>query len=368
MAIIITFSVLMNEFLFVFSTISKTKANVQVISACVVLLFILFCGFIIPPNVIPDYFVWIYWYNPLAWAYRALLVNEYRSPLYSEDEADDILSFIGMVDINGKPMEQEWVLYCFVYMLLHIFLSILMSAIGLSKVRVTGSDSGAVQSLIPIANIGGVSPASSLQLSFKPVSLTFENICYDVTTSTGKEEIRLLHNVNGVFRSGRMTALMGESGAGKTTLMDVIAMRKTSGTVQGEVRLNGFLQDSDTFRRCSAYVEQFDVQTPQLTVRETVLFSSRLRLDERKVKNDEDKVNFADQVLQTLELTSLADCLVGSDEEGGLSFEQRKRLSIAIELAVCSSTFSMKMLHLSANYFLIPSLNRLLRQFCSWTR
>jgi ABC-type multidrug transport system ATPase subunit len=54
-----------------------------------------------------------------------------------------------------------------------------------------------------------------------------------------------------------MRALMGSSGATKTTLMDVIATRKTFGTIQGEVRLNQYLQDEDIFRRCSGYVEQF---------------------------------------------------------------------------------------------------------------
>uniref|UniRef100_H3GE30 ABC transporter domain-containing protein n=1 Tax=Phytophthora ramorum TaxID=164328 RepID=H3GE30_PHYRM len=39
---------------------------------------------------------------------------------------------------------------------------------------------------------------------------------------------------------GSITALMGSTGAGKTTLMDVIAGRKTSGTVQGKVLLNGY--------------------------------------------------------------------------------------------------------------------------------
>lgn len=50
------------------------------------------------------------------------------------------------------------------------------------------------------------------------------------------------------------------SGAGKTTLMDVIAMRKSSGVVIGEILVNGFQQEKDTFRRVSGYVEQFDVQ------------------------------------------------------------------------------------------------------------
>eukprot|EP00980_Cylindrotheca_fusiformis_P012581 scaffold3084_cov144-Cylindrotheca_fusiformis.AAC.29 len=335
MGVIVTFSVLMNEFLFTFATIAKTKADVQVIAACLVLFFILFCGFIIPPNVIPNYFVWIYWYNPLAWGYRALLINEYRSSFYSMAEGDQILKFIGFVDGNGNPMGREWILYGVIYMLCHICLTLLLSALCLSKIRVS-SNSGAAGDEVVFTE-ESADETQSFRISFKPVTLTFENICYDVTSSKGKEELRLLHNVNGAFQAGHMCALMGSSGAGKTTLMDVIAMRKTSGTIQGEVRLNGYLQDENIFRRCSGYVEQFDVQTPQLTVRETVLFSARLRLDERKVNSEAEKERFCDHVLKTLELTTISDRLVGSEEEGGLTFEQRKRLSIAVELAASPS-------------------------------
>jgi ABC-type multidrug transport system ATPase subunit len=42
---------------------------------------------------------------------------------------------------------------------------------------------------------------------------------------------------------------MGSSGAGKTTLMDVLAMRKSSGEIEGEICLNGHPQEENTFRR-----------------------------------------------------------------------------------------------------------------------
>ena len=74
----------------------------------------------------------------------------------------------------------------------------------------------------------------------------------------------------------------------------MIALRKTTGTIQGDVRLNGFEQEKISFRRCSGYVEQFDVQSPQLTVRETVLFSARLRL------NSEDPNLASDEIKQTV--------------------------------------------------------------------
>jgi ABC-type multidrug transport system ATPase subunit len=114
-------------------------------------------------------------------------------------------------------------------------------------------------------------------------------------------------------------------------------LRKRSGTITGEVHLNGWAQDPVSFRRCSGYVEQFDVQSPELTVRETILFSARLRLDPALVTTDHEKQYFVDHIIKDAELTPLADALVGTDEGMGLSFEQKKRLSIAVELAASPS-------------------------------
>jgi ABC-type multidrug transport system ATPase subunit len=117
--------------------------------------------------------------------------------------------------------------------------------------------------------------------------------------------------------------------------MDVIAMRKTSGTITGDIKLNGFPQERISFLRCSGYVEQFDVQQAELTVRETVVFCARLRLDASNpaINDDAGKLRFVDHVLETMELTDIQTLQVGSYEEGGLTFEQRKRLAIACELA-----------------------------------
>lgn len=112
-------------------------------------------------------------------------------------------------------------------------------------------------------------------------------------------------------------------------------MRKTSGEISGEIRLNGFLQERQSFLRCSGYVEQFDVQQAELTVWETVVFCARLRLDtdDPNIRSDLGKLRFVDHVLEIMELVDIQNLLVGSYEEGGLSFEQRKRLAIACELA-----------------------------------
>lgn len=99
-------------------------------------------------------------------------------------------------------------------------------------------------------------------------------------SSQGVSETRLqlISNVSGVFSPGVLTALVGSSGAGKTTLMDVLAGRKTNGYIEGEIKIAGYPKEQKTFARISGYVEQSDIHSPQLTVHESLWFSSFLRL------------------------------------------------------------------------------------------
>lgn len=97
------------------------------------------------------------------------------------------------------------------------------------------------------------------------------------------------------------------------------------------------------------YVVQFDTQSPQLTIRETCDFSAKLRLDESdSAVTAENIITFVDQQLEMLELTLIQDLQVGSDESGGLSFEQRKRLSIAVELCANPSILFLDEVQLAA--------------------
>lgn len=74
---------------------------------------------------------------------------------------------------------------------------------------------------------------------------------------------------------------MGVSGAGKTTLLDVLSGRKTSGTIAGDIRIGGFPKTQETFARISGYCEQTDIHSPQITVKESVIYSAWLRLPQK---------------------------------------------------------------------------------------
>ena len=93
-----------------------------------------------------------------------------------------------------------------------------------------------------------------------------------------EKKLQLLHDITGAFRPGILTALMGVSGAGKTTLMDVLSGRKTGGIIEGDIRIGGYPKVQKTFARISGYCEQNDIHSPQITVEESVLFSAWLRL------------------------------------------------------------------------------------------
>jgi len=109
------------------------------------------------------------------------------------------------------------------------------------------------------------------------------NVCFVVlqemkTQGVEESRLQLLRDVSGAFRPGVLTALVGVSGAGKTTLMDVLAGRKTGGYIEGSITVSGYPKNQATFARVSGYCEQNDIHSPYVTVYESLIYSAWLRL------------------------------------------------------------------------------------------
>ena len=171
----------------------------------------------------------------------------------------------------------------------------------------------------------------------------WKDVCYDIKI---KGELRrILDHVDGWVRPGTLTCLMvsrldqlgrqtanvaqGESGAGKTTLLDALAQRTTVGVLTGDMLVDGRQRDV-SFQRKTGYAQQQDLHLSTTTVREALNFSAILRQPGNLPRKE--KVAYVDEVIKLLDMQEYADAVVGVPGEG-LNVEQRKRLTIGVELA-----------------------------------
>jgi ATP-binding cassette, subfamily G (WHITE), member 2, PDR len=154
----------------------------------------------------------------------------------------------------------------------------------------------------------------------------WQDVCYDINIRGHR---RILDQVDGWVKPGTLTALMGVTGAGKTSLLDVLANRVTVGIVTGQMLVDGRPR-GDSFQRTTGYVQQQDIHLETSTVREALRFSALLRQPAHTPHAE--KVAYVENVVKMLNMEDYAEAVVGVVGEG-LNVEQRKRLTIGIEIA-----------------------------------
>jgi len=155
----------------------------------------------------------------------------------------------------------------------------------------------------------------------------------NMTVDMGKEKKTILDGIDGSLKGGEVCALMGPSGAGKTSLLNVLAARvRTRGRVQvnGNILLDGQPVSGTALRKRIAYVMQQDILMPTQTVRESLWFSANLRLP--KSYSMKDKLELVEKMLTDLGLQKCADTYVGDDMIRGVSGGEKKRTCVGIEL------------------------------------
>nr|XP_057923955.1 broad substrate specificity ATP-binding cassette transporter ABCG2-like [Doryrhamphus excisus]XP_057923956.1 broad substrate specificity ATP-binding cassette transporter ABCG2-like [Doryrhamphus excisus] len=166
--------------------------------------------------------------------------------------------------------------------------------------------------------------------------VSFHNIHYKITQPGGclcrrKTTFKdILIDLNGIMKPG-LNAIMGATGSGKSSFLDVLAARKDPAGLSGEVLINGAPQPPN-FKCLSGYVVQDDVVMGTLTVRENLNFSAALRLPSSISKAE--KEQRVDTLIQELGLSRVADSRVGTQLIRGISGGERKRTNIGMELII----------------------------------
>jgi ABC-type multidrug transport system permease subunit len=298
-------------------------AATKISGLSIVALFVYMGYMIIKPAMHP-WFVWIFWINPMAYGFEALLGNEFHDqnipcygpnlipngPGYIDGEggqscagvtgaAPGVVSLTGDEYLAAMSFSHSHVWRNFGIICAWWVLFVALTIFFTSRWKLLGE--GGRGLLIPreqqhkarhlLLQPGDEEARATEKSAVNPISdasdgnlangllrnrsiFTWRNLTYTVKTSDGNRV--LLDNVQGYVKPGTLGALMGSSGAGKTTLLDVLAQRKTSGTIHGSVLVDGRPLPV-SFQRSAGYVEQLDVHEPLATVREALEFSALLR-------------------------------------------------------------------------------------------
>jgi ABC-type multidrug transport system ATPase subunit len=169
--------------------------------------------------------------------------------------------------------------------------------------------------------------------------LRFSNVRYGVTVKASREDKArtghasetktILQAVSGSAYSGEMFAILGSSGSGKTTLLDCLAMRKSTGTLTGDITLNGHPIVPELFKFMTAYVMQDDILEGALTTRESLVFAAKLRMPHSSADAIQKQV---ESLIAEMALERAVDTRVGTELERGISGGEKKRLAIALQL------------------------------------
>jgi len=145
---------------------------------------------------------------------------------------------------------------------------------------------------------------------------------------TADDNAYILRKVNCEARPGEIMAISGPSGAGKSTLLEILAGVIPPSRVSGEVLVNGQPINARCFRRLSGYVAQDEALFPLLTVKETLMYSARLRLP----GSFHTAAAIVQELLKQLGLEHVANVRIGSESNRGISGGEKRRVSVGVDL------------------------------------
>ncbi|EAW06570.1 putative ABC transporter [Aspergillus clavatus NRRL 1] len=343
---------------------------------------VVYTGYLIPPWKMHPWLKWLIWINPVQYAFEAVMANEFYNldiqcvpPNIVPDGPNAQLGHQSCA-IQGSTPDQtvvrgsNYIREAYTYRRSHLwrnfgiiigwfifFVALTMLGMELQKPNKGGSsvtifkrgeapkdvedaieqkelpedvESGQKENAAkadPGKNESENNGTEVKDIAQSTSIFTWQDVTYTIPYKNGQR--KLLQGVQGYVKPGRLTALMGASGAGKTTLLNTLAQRVNFGVVTGTFLVDGKPLPK-SFQRATGFAEQMDIHEPTATVRESLRFSALLR--QPKEVPIQEKYDYCEKIIDLLEMRPIAGATVGSGG-AGLNPEQRKRLTIAVELA-----------------------------------
>ncbi|WOL09862.1 ABC transporter G family member 28 [Canna indica] len=175
--------------------------------------------------------------------------------------------------------------------------------------------------VISMATKNEVRTRSVIEVTFKDLTLVLK-----------RNKKQLLKSVTGKLIPGHVTAIMGPSGAGKTTFLTALAGKTAGCQMTGLVLINGKVEPIHSYKKIIGFVPQDDIVHGNLSVEENLWFSANCRLSADMPKAD--KVLIVERTIESLGLQVVRSSLVGTVEKRGVSGGQRKRVNVGLEMVM----------------------------------
>ena len=223
--LITLFTINYSQFVRLFCALLSSQGVASPMSGVLLIVMVLYSGYTLPYNYIPNWLKWLYWISPFSWTIRAVTVNEYTSSDYDFMECvnEDCTRTDRFGDITlrerGNPTDSAWIGYSIVFLVLQFFVFLFLTIAAFIYIRREKPMRRKVADLntetCPDTDID-YDPEDSqavgeVEIPFEPMTLAFKKVWYTVALKGG-EELDILKGVSGHFEPGSLTALMGSSG------------------------------------------------------------------------------------------------------------------------------------------------------------
>lgn len=322
-------------------SIARDFATSSLIANSMYTFFSFSAGYFIQLDSIPVGLRWTTWWSFLTWSFRLMASNEFSNNTYACSDVgrpcqgNDVLLQLGIpVDYYIIPIIGLVANFLGFYLVAIIILQLYTPATTTHAKPLSSKD----VKVYPLEKAGETSLLSNPQR----INIVLDNVKLELETKnffTGKHVASktLIAGVSAQFPCGQLSIIMGGSGTGKSTLLNMLCGKKipvgaSNRLIEtGRVLFNSKPQTKMTVSSVCSFVRQSDDHLlPALSCRETLQFAAELRLP--STMNKGDKSARVREVLSLLGLNHCANTIVGGELMKGLSGGEKRRLSIGIQM------------------------------------